>query len=108
MNNTLNPGFERPVLSPYSVRRMAKPVNFYCYANRDAKSVYLLGDFNDWDPNSLPMQRRPDGWWFIQVPLMHGHHHYLFLVDGEAAVDPHATGTVRIEPFGKASVIAVS
>ncbi len=108
MNNTLNPVLERPTLSLYSAKQMAKPVNFYCYANRDAKSVNLVGDFNDWDITSLPMERRPDGWWFIQVPLTHGHHQYLFLVDGEPAVDPHATGTVRVDSFGKASVIAVS
>jgi len=108
MTNTLNPVFDRPATSPYLARRMTKPVNFYCYANRDAKSVRLVGDFNDWDITSLPMERRPDGWWFIQVPLTHGHHQYLFLVDGEPAVDPHAAGTVRVEPFGKASVIAVS
>jgi hypothetical protein len=33
----------------YSARNMTKPVNFY-YANRDAKSVSLIGDFNQWNP----------------------------------------------------------
>jgi hypothetical protein len=28
---------------------MTKPVDFYC-ANRDAKSVSLIGDFNQWNP----------------------------------------------------------
>jgi len=102
MTNTLNLVLERPALSPYSANRMAEPVNFYCYANPNAKSVRQVGDFNDWNIESLPMERRPDGWWFIQVPLTHGHHQYLFLVDGKPAVDPHAVGTVRIEPFGKA------
>ncbi|HLZ55032.1 MAG TPA: isoamylase early set domain-containing protein [Verrucomicrobiae bacterium] len=108
MTNTLNPVLERSASSPYSAKRMARPVNFYCSANRDAKSVYLLGDFNDWDPSSLPMERQLDGWWFVQVPLTHGHHQYLFLVDGKPAFDPHATETVRVELFGKVSVIAVS
>jgi 1,4-alpha-glucan branching enzyme len=108
MTNTTNPVLERPAFSPYSARRMAKPVNFYCQPKAEAQSVYLVGDFNEWNIGSLPLARRPDGWWFIQVSLTHGHHQYLFLVDGEPAVDPHASGTVRIEPFGKASVIAVS
>jgi len=108
MTNTLNPLLERPTLSPYAARRMTKPVNFYCQADHEAQSVYLVGDFNDWSIESLPMERRPDGWWFVQVPLTHGHHQYLFLVDGEPAVDPHATGTIRVEPFGKVPVIAVS
>jgi 1,4-alpha-glucan branching enzyme len=98
---------ERPAASPYSAKEMTKPVNFY-FASRDAASVNLVGDFNNWDPNSLPMQRRVDGWWFIQVPLTHGHHPYLFLVDGEPTLDPKATGTIQIDRYAKASVIAVS
>ena len=108
MISTLNSVIERPAISLYSAKRMAKPVNFYCQARPDAKSVRLVGEFNDWDITSLPMQRQPDGCWFVQVPLTHGHHQYVFLVDGEPELDPHATGTVQVEPFGMVSVMAVS
>jgi hypothetical protein len=54
------------------------------------------------------MRRRPDGWWFIEVHLSHGHHHYLFLVDGLPTLDPNANGTVELGPYSKASIIAVS
>lgn len=103
----MNAILERPVVSLYSANNMAKPVNFY-YSRPDAKSVSLAGDFNDWDTNSLPMQRRADGWWFIQILLTHGHHTYVFLVDGAPALDPKATGTVRDDHYAKVSVIAVS
>ena len=43
-----------------------------------------------------------------KAPLTHGYHQYVFLVDGKPAVDPHATGMVEVQPFGKASGIAVS
>src|ERR1051325_7733108 len=33
------------------------------------------------------MTRRVDGWWFIEVDLTHGHHHYRFLVDGIAILE---------------------
>ena len=109
MNSTINAVLERPATSPYSARRMAKPVNFYCHARPDAKSVRLVGDFNDWDLTSLPMQRQPDGWWSAQVPLTHGHHQYVFLVDGEPELDPRAAGLVNgLTPFAKASLMAVS
>ena len=109
MNSTLDVVMERPARSPYSAKRMAKPVNFYCHARPDAKSVRLVGDFNDWDMTSPPMQRQPDGCWFVQVPLTHGHHQYVFLVDGEPELDPDAAGFVSgLIPFGKVSVIAVS
>ena len=103
----MNTVLERETTAPYSARNMAKPINFY-FVSPAAKSVNLMGDFNDWDPNSLPMQRRVDGWWFIQVPLTHGHHHYLFVVDGVPTLDPQATGTVSVDHYSKASMISVS
>lgn len=102
----MNTLLERPA-ALYSAKSMSKPINFY-FAWPDAKSVNLMGDFNDWNPNSLPMERRVDGWWFIQVPLTHGHHHYLFLVDGTPMLDPQATGTAQVDRYAKASIIAVS
>jgi 1,4-alpha-glucan branching enzyme len=97
-----------PPSSPdVSSHGMAKPVNFY-YANPNAKSVCLCGDFNHWQATSHPMQRRVDGWWFLQVPLTHGHHRYRFLVDGEAALDPRATGVAADEHDEKVSLVAVS
>ena len=103
----MNAVLERSATARYSAKNMSKPINFY-YSRPDARSVSLIGDFNGWDPNSLPMQRRVDGWWSIQVPLTHGHHHYLFLVDGAPTLDPRSRGTVQVEGYSKASLIAVS
>src|SRR5262249_41987684 len=100
----MNAALERPITTVYSAKHTVKPINFY-YAKSDARSVNLMGDFNDWNPKSLPMQRRVDGWWFIQVPLSHGHHQYLFLVDGAPTLDPQAAGTVQVHRYAKASVI---
>jgi 1,4-alpha-glucan branching enzyme len=96
---------EKPGLSVYSAKRMAKPISFYCGAP-DAKSVHLEGDFSGW--TRLAMQRRVDGWWFIQVPLTHGHHQYRFRVDGQPFLDPRAAGVARNEANEEVSVIAVS
>ncbi|HZQ45570.1 MAG TPA: isoamylase early set domain-containing protein [Verrucomicrobiae bacterium] len=91
----------------YSAKKMAKPVNFRCFAP-DAHRVTLAGDFNDWDPAALPMKRQPDGNWLIQVPLNHGHHHYLFVIDGKPVLDPNAQGTARNERDEKVSLLSVS
>ncbi len=96
-----------PRRADYSARNMAKPIHFYCEAPK-ARSVYLVGDFNQWDPDSLPMQQRVDGWWYLQVPLTHGHHQYRFLVDGQPVLDPHATGTARNDKGEEVSLLAVS
>ena len=81
-------------LNRYSPKKMVKPVNFICLAP-NASQVCLIGDFNNWDPGSHPMKRQPDGAWFIQVLLNHGHHHYQFLVDGKPTLDPAAYGIAR-------------
>jgi 1,4-alpha-glucan branching enzyme len=91
----------------YSAKGTIKPVNFVCVAPA-AKHVSLIGDFNDWHPNSHPMKRQPDGAWMIQVPLSHGPHHYLFCVDGALVLDPRAQGVVRTSENEKVSLITIS
>ena len=92
---------------PYSAGNSTKPVNFYCAAS-SARSVFLVGDFNGWNPTSHPMQKRVDGWWFIEVQLSHGHHRYRFLVDDKPVLDPQATGIARNERDERVSLLAVS
>lgn len=91
----------------YSAKRTSKPVNFVCHAP-DARQVQLTGDFNNWDALASPMQRQPDGAWFLQVQLHHGHHQYRFIVDGKPALDPRANGVARDAKGDQASLIAVS
>jgi 1,4-alpha-glucan branching enzyme len=102
MNTTTNFSAER-----YSAKKMAKPVNFFCTAPL-ARSVSVIGDFNDWNPAASPMERRIDGAWFVQVPLTHGHHEYQFLVDGDTRTDPQAMGIGVNRKGEKVSLVAVS
>ncbi len=97
--------FDTPASQLYSASNSHRPINFYCSAP-GAKSVHLAGDFSRWHP--IPMSRRVDGWWFIQVELPHGHHHYHFLVDGQPMLDPRASGTILNELREKVSLVAVS
>jgi 1,4-alpha-glucan branching enzyme len=91
----------------YSAKNVIKPVPFTCYAT-DAQEVYVTGDFNDWDPKSHPLKRMADGAWRTEVTLRHGHHHYLFVVDGRPMLDPLAQGIARNERNEKVSLVAVS
>jgi 1,4-alpha-glucan branching enzyme len=86
---------------------MRKPVNFFCRAP-GAKMVALVGDFNEWDPHAHLMTRTPDGAWHLQVPLHHGHHQYLFLVDGKPELDPGAQGVTRNQRNERVSLMSVS
>lgn len=93
--------------SRYSGKKISVPVNFLCVA-KQAKHVSLIGDFNGWDSGAHPLKRGHDGSWSIQIPLCHGHHNYLFWVDGVATLDPRAQGISRNEQFGRVSLLAVS
>lgn len=53
----------------------------------NAKKVTLAGDFNDWSPEGLKMQRKGDTWVF-PVYLGRGKHLYKFVVDGKWIIDP--------------------
>jgi hypothetical protein len=54
------------------------------------------------------MRQMPDGCWIASLELPHGHHQYLFLVDGNLALDPKASGRTRNERNEPVSLIAVS
>ncbi len=91
----------------YSAKKTVKPVNFICLAP-GAKTVSLMGDFNDWHPASHPMKKQADGAWLIQVQMNHGHHHYQFNVDGKPTLDPRAQGIARNEKNEKVSMMSVN
>lgn len=91
----------------YSGKNILITVNFLCLAP-GAEQVSLIGDFNDWQPSSHPMKKGPDGSWRGQAAMCHGHHHYMFLVDGIATLDPRASGYAKHDHYGKVSLLAVS
>ena len=94
-------------LSRYSARRTRHHVDFFCDAPA-ARTVQLVGDFNGWDSAATPMLRMPDGRWMASLELHHGHHQYLYLVDGDPRLDPRASGIARNERNEAVSLIAVS
>ena len=64
-----------------------KPVKFSCHAP-NAKTVFVAGTFNDWNPEVIPLYREPDGHWRTTLPLTPGHHEYKFIVDGQWCCEP--------------------
>lgn len=66
------------------------PVRFSVVAPQAAR-VSIVGDFNHWNPTSLPMRRSSDGrTWEVDVRLPAGRYSYAFLIDGTLAPDPDA------------------
>jgi 1,4-alpha-glucan branching enzyme len=91
----------------YDAARNMRAVNFICDAPT-AQAVTLVGDFNQWNPYSHPLQQQPDGGWLIRLELKHGHHRYAFLVDGVLTLDPRAMGITRNDEGVRVSLVPVS
>jgi 1,4-alpha-glucan branching enzyme len=88
-------------------QKSLRAVNFVCNATQ-AKTVTLVGDFNQWNPAAHPMKQMPDHCWLLQVELKHGHHRYAFLVDGVLTLDPHAQGITRNDKGERVCLVPVS
>ena len=91
----------------YSAKSFYKPVPFTCHAPH-ANEVFVMGDFNDWHPATHALKRMPDGAWRAEISLCHGHHLYLFVIDGKPSLDPQAQGIGRNERNEEVSLVAVS
>ena len=64
-----------------------------------AAEVFLMGDFNRWDPKKHPMKRNGNGEWSKSVILRPGDYEYKFLADGKWEEDPKNSRTC-INAFG--------
>jgi hypothetical protein len=62
----------------YTFRLKGKP---------EFRNVFVGGDFNDWNPKSLPMRREGSDW-VLPLYLAPGKHRYKFLVNGNWILDP--------------------
>lgn len=72
-----------------------------------ARSVSVVGDFNDWKQGVSPMHRRPDGLWECSVSNAWEGQKYKYAVEGAFGgivlkADPYAR---KAEPFGTASIL---
>jgi Carbohydrate-binding module 48 (Isoamylase N-terminal domain) len=74
-----------------------------------AARVTIVGDFNGWNPEALPMKRSADGrTWQVDVHLPPGHYTYGFMIDGRLVRDPLAAESGG-DDFGvPSSVLMVS
>ena len=54
-----------------------------------ARTVSIVGDFNEWRPDKTPLAAPRPGVWSVSLPLSPGRHEYAFIVDGKRwVVDP--------------------
>lgn len=67
----------------------------FIYKNYQAKSVYLSGDFNQWNAYADQFVYIGDGTWEIKKKLAPGKYYYNFIVDDKWIKDPLNTNVAR-------------
>lgn len=64
--------------------RLIAQVTFTLPDSLWAESIHLVGDFNDWDRTSHPLQRDYQGQWTLTVELEQGQaYQFRYLCDGQ-------------------------
>lgn len=73
-----------------------------------ADHIFVVGEFNNWERNSLPMTQDRDGVWKLMLDLPAGRsYEFRYLVDDRWLTDGYADGVVT-NPYGtQNSVIQV-
>lgn len=67
----------------------------------DAKSVHIVGDFNNWSKISdLLYDREGKGLWQITIPLQPGRYEYKFLIDGKKWIPDEGNAERVPDGFG--------
>ncbi|MBN2020664.1 MAG: AAA family ATPase [Sedimentisphaerales bacterium] len=83
----------------YGVNQMNEAVVFVTLYPR-AQSVQVAGDFNDWQPTKMQMEKIGDtGVWQASAKLSPGKYRYRLVVDGQWQQDPY-NETTELNPFG--------
>jgi len=70
-----------------SVLNLGEKVVFKLAGHSDAKKVVLEGDFGDFSPDELNLEKK-GGRWILPLTLSTGNYRYRFIVDGKSVIDP--------------------
>ncbi len=71
-----------------------------------AKQVHIVGDFNGWRPDQLPMRRTAQGFWEAKVRLPGGTFRFRYYADGQWFTDFAAFG-IEPGPYGPVGIVYV-
>ncbi len=69
------------------INREKSSVTFRLRA-KNGQSVYLTGEFNNWDPYMTPMQEESPGIYSVELQVSPGTYAYNYVVNGETIPDP--------------------
>jgi chromosome partitioning protein len=84
----------------YGINQLNDAVVFVTLYPR-AGNVQIAGDFNNWKPETTPMEKVGDsGVWQTKIQIPKGKYRYRLVVDGQWQQDPYNSQT-ELNPFGE-------
>ncbi|HMP88898.1 MAG TPA: ankyrin repeat domain-containing protein [Kiritimatiellia bacterium] len=66
----------------------------------EAKEVLLAGQFNNWGSQRIPLEKKDDGSWYVEVDVFNTNYGYKFIVDGQWITDPENPKTWTDRGYG--------
>ena len=104
------PSSDTEFVLPGPVRNVAAVPALYAapftYINHGAKSVAVVGSFNDWDATKNVLVQTADSVWSTNVLLAPGRYEYQLVVDGKWIADPAAQRSADSD-FGAANSVMI-
>ena len=97
---------EEEFVLPGPVTNVAAYAAPFTYIDRGAKSVAVVGSFNDWDATKNVLTQTSDSVWSTNVLLAPGRYEYQLVVDGKWIADPGAQRSADSD-FGPANSVMI-
>lgn len=72
----------------YPTPKLDGNASFFLKGFQEARSVFLVGQFNNWNSWDILM-KKVEGGWLCKIDLPAGNHHYQFVVDNQWILDPN-------------------
>ena len=89
-------------------RKVAR-VTFTVPGRPRMKAIYLVGDFNDWNPTSHPLRRNGKGQWTLTLELELGHaYQFRYLSDDQEWMYDSQADAYVTNPHGTHNFVVVT
>lgn len=93
----------------YSPNGATCTVTFILPREADARSAYVVGDFNNWLKDATPMSRNEDGTWIAAVTLEAGHEYqYRYFINGTTWYNDPQADRYMAHPYGGENSVVVT
>lgn len=109
----VTPEHESELALPGNIKNVANvpavPAKYaapFTYINHGAKTVAVVGSFNDWDATKNVLVQSSDSVWSTNIMLTPGRYEYQLVVDGKWIADPGAQRSADSE-FGAANSVMI-